>query len=202
MHVPAKLEAASCPAYILAGGQSSRFGSDKALELIDGQPQLLRLQAMLQQLGHSVAVVADDGQRYRPLGISSLVDTHPHCGPMAGLARALLHRLETFGPGWLLLISSDQALWTSGWFDHLAAGSQNPMVVVFAEGRLLQPIPGIYHTRFLAELQPALESRRLSLRRLLEATAAATISASPNPRTWSFNTPDELARIREQLPRS
>ncbi len=54
-----KREIENCHAYLLAGGKSSRFGSNKALVTIDGQPLLLGLIASLKNTEHQVHVVAD-----------------------------------------------------------------------------------------------------------------------------------------------
>ena len=47
-----------CPAYVLAGGHSKRFGSSKAREVVEGRTQLERLTETLLSYGHDVTVVA------------------------------------------------------------------------------------------------------------------------------------------------
>ena len=191
-----QLTAQDCPAYVLAGGQSKRHGSDKAMVEIDGLPQLIRLKNMLADCGHDVHVVADREDRYGELGISCLQDVAPNCGPLAGLATALQHRLAAADGGWLLVLSCDQVLWRAEWLSSLAATVlATTSSVVFEQLGRRQPIPGIYHSRLLAPLRKALVDGRHSLQSLLDECPSSTITAAPNPRDWSFNTPEELAHI-------
>jgi molybdenum cofactor guanylyltransferase len=72
---------------ILAGGLSSRFGSDKALFPIDGQPLALRIAERMQRAGLEPVLV---GRYPRNLGIPELIEEerpgrHPLWGVAAGL---------------------------------------------------------------------------------------------------------------------
>ncbi len=196
-----------CPAYILAGGSSSRFGSDKALAIVHGQPQLLALSATLENYGHSVHVVADREDRYQPMGIRCLVDHVPGAGPMAALATALTHRRDNLGAGWILLIGCDQLLWKQAWFDPLAriaatdSDDEDELeAVIYHEpelnrARFLQPIPGLYHSRFLPAVLASLAADKLSIRQLLGQTRSKALLAESNPRAAAFNTRQEFERL-------
>lgn len=71
---------------VLAGGQSRRFGSDKALVRISGQPLIERT---LQALGRQCDDVCVVG---RAAGAHGVADwPGPGMGPLAGLAGALRH---------------------------------------------------------------------------------------------------------------
>ncbi len=195
----------TCPAYILAGGASSRFGSDKALAIVEGQRQLLRLLERLAKLGHTVHAIADDASRYGVLGISCLTDIAKDCGPMAGLATALEHRSRVAGPGWLLLLSCDQVLWRLHWLEQLGrAVDPSHQAAVFAVGEAnsptnVQPIPGLYHTDLLPVVKSLIRQREYSLRSLLGRIVHATGVTQDNPRDWSFNTTAELEQCMERL---
>jgi len=188
----------------LAGGSSSRFGSDKALTEISGQPQLLRLKSMLVADGHDVEVVADRADRYEILGSECLVDQVANCGPLAGLATALRHRTANHGPGWLLLIGCDQLIWRKQWWDSLSAKiAPGIQAITFGDvdddkRPFLQPIPGMYHTSIEVDVTRRLDSGPRSLRRLLADARAIGISTDQNPRSWAFNTPNELRELLDQ----
>lgn len=80
------------PAYILCGGRSSRFGSDKGRADQGGRPQIIALGDALRAAGHEqVYYVADRAERYRDLGIDCLVDSQADSGPLAGWSRAIQH---------------------------------------------------------------------------------------------------------------
>ena len=72
---------------ILAGGLSSRFGADKALFPIDGQPLVLRIAERMGRAGLEPVLV---GRQPRRLGIPELLEEdqptrHPLWGVAAGL---------------------------------------------------------------------------------------------------------------------
>lgn len=133
----------NCPAYILAGGQSNRFGSDKSRVLVNGKVQICQLAATLSHQGHEVIVVAGEHDHFgdleflRDLPSRVIFDRQPGLGPMMGVATALADRLqyhervdnpdnkpndsETPSPdGWLLALTVDQFLWKADWFECLA----------------------------------------------------------------------------------
>jgi molybdenum cofactor guanylyltransferase len=74
---------------VLAGGRSSRFGSDKALALLDGRSLLDHAVATLRDQCDAVVVVGRD----HPAGVSDW--PAPHAGPLGGIAGALHHALAS-----------------------------------------------------------------------------------------------------------
>ena len=79
---------------VLAGGRSSRFGSEKAAALLDGKPLLLHAHAALAGACDAVAVSAEPGSEAERLAaavdLPVLQDApgHPR-GPLAGVAAGL-----------------------------------------------------------------------------------------------------------------
>ena len=74
---------------ILAGGQSQRFGSDKALAELDGKPMIARV---AEALAPSVAHIVVCGHPMPPAGMIGVADLpHAGLGPLGGLAGALHH---------------------------------------------------------------------------------------------------------------
>jgi molybdenum cofactor guanylyltransferase len=71
---------------VLAGGRSSRFGSDKALAMLDGRPLLDHAAAALRHHCDAIIVVGRDG------GIADW--PHADMGPLGGIAGALLHAAD------------------------------------------------------------------------------------------------------------
>jgi molybdopterin-guanine dinucleotide biosynthesis protein A len=82
---------------VLAGGASSRFGSDKALAMVDGRPLLAHACAALARVSDAVVVVGRGDVPDRPV---------PGLGPLGGIAGALAHAREQ-GFGSVLTIGCD-----------------------------------------------------------------------------------------------
>jgi molybdopterin-guanine dinucleotide biosynthesis protein A len=74
---------------VLAGGQSLRMGSDKALMQYHTENQLLRTAALLQPYCRE-----EQAETYRPYGIPLITDTYLGSGPSGGLLSAQQIRPE------------------------------------------------------------------------------------------------------------
>ena len=74
---------------ILAGGHSSRFGSNKALFAPDGETLISKAADLLHPLVREVLVSASHAnvEAYAFLGLDIVEDLHPDCGPLGGWKR-------------------------------------------------------------------------------------------------------------------
>jgi molybdopterin-guanine dinucleotide biosynthesis protein A len=73
--------------FVLAGGQSSRMGRDKALELFGGRPLIEIAVGTLREAGVSAAIA---GARSDLSGFARIVeDSEPDLGPLGGICAAL-----------------------------------------------------------------------------------------------------------------
>lgn len=75
--------------YVLAGGRSSRMGSDKALIDLAGRPLIDHAVTKLRRICAEVFVLSSNRlhARFAP----NIPDIHPHCGPLGGIETALIH---------------------------------------------------------------------------------------------------------------
>lgn len=74
---------------ILAGGQSSRMGRNKALLEVAGIPIVTRVYQVLAGLFNEVLVVTNSPAEYSFLPCRKVPDIYPGCGSIAGLHSAL-----------------------------------------------------------------------------------------------------------------
>jgi molybdopterin-guanine dinucleotide biosynthesis protein A len=75
----------------LAGGQSRRMGTDKALLplVAGGQPMLGLVLERLRSVADDVLVVANEQERYAPFGARVAPDLHPQIGALGGIQAAI-----------------------------------------------------------------------------------------------------------------
>jgi len=184
------------PVYILAGGRSARFGGDKALAEVAGQPLLSRIADSARPFAESVTVVADRADKYENLGLATIADATPHLGPLGGLLAALRHCEDQSGKRWIVLLSCDLVAVRQAWIERLAATIMGGAPgAAFFDGRW-QPFPGLYHTSLSPLVERRLASGDASMQPLL--SAAGCHLADP-PADWpdvaSINTHDDLARL-------
>jgi molybdopterin-guanine dinucleotide biosynthesis protein A len=167
------------PAYILAGGQSSRFGSDKALASLHGKPLIQRIAEAAASRCQPITAIGHRLDEYKPLGLRTIVDTIPDCGPMGGLHAALQDACDHC---WLLLLSCDLLQLQSHWIDALldARTECAPAVAYRHDGRW-QPLLALYQTSLIDEVRSRLATHRFAMHRLLDDIACVHC---PLPADW------------------
>ena len=154
--------------YVLAGGASRRFGSDKALARIGGETLLTRMSKLVQSSIGSVRIVAPRG-RYFDSGFEAVEDRWPDEGPLGGIITAM-SASEKVGNawGWNLIVSCDMPFLTQEWLmylcEHALAGDCEVVVPRSAYG--LEPLCACWKTSALETLQAAFDE---SARKVTEA---------------------------------
>jgi molybdenum cofactor guanylyltransferase len=76
-------------AIILAGGQSSRMGTNKALLKINEKTNIERIVDKIKILFDDIILVTNDSEQYEFLGLRMIPDQYPGRGPLAGVHAGL-----------------------------------------------------------------------------------------------------------------
>ena len=200
---------------VLAGGESRRFGSPKALAPFRGRPMIApALEAVSAVAEESVVVTSVEpvarGLAAQVPGIRIIPDRVPGAGPLAGLHAALHHAAARGLEGGVLLLACDMPL-ASGQLLARVAGegreSGRPAAVpVGASGRA-EPLCAWYSLaclpvverrlseddRSMAGLLDELEPRRVALDPA--SGPGAVRESGPGASLRSANTPEELRRL-------
>ena len=163
-------------AAITAGGQSRRFGQDKALYKVGGQPLLHRVAASLDAFSPRM-LIAPAGKYLLP-GWQTVPDLRPGEGPLAGLETAMA-ALNTAGPAgaWLAFAAVDLPHLTPGFWSMLTghAGLRVQAVTgLDATGRR-QPLAALYHSSVLAQVSALLDGGERRMAALLERLTVADV---------------------------
>src|SRR3954468_21960347 len=88
---PKNLASAALSAAALAGGESRRMGTDKALLplVTGGQPMLGLVLERLSSVADDVLIVANEQERYASFGARVVPDLHPQVGALGGIQAAV-----------------------------------------------------------------------------------------------------------------
>lgn len=169
---------------VLAGGASTRFGSDKALAELDGHTLLMRAVDALDAQCDGVVVV---GREEAPA--PTLPDwPRAGMGPLAGIAAALHHAADA-GYDAVLTCAVDSV----GLAD--AALAELSPAPAYCEG---QPVIGLWPVSASPVLDALLESdARHSMRAFAERIGARAVQLSAIPD--NINTPADLDAARSRF---
>jgi len=151
---------AQIEAFILAGGASSRMGSDKSQLLLDDQTFVERIAVTLRMVTNSVSLVGSFNNSELP----TVADVYPKWGALGGLHAAL----SACRRDWAIVVACDLPLVTADLFQHLASldNEYDAVVPIQPDGRP-QPLAALYRVepcrRVATELIEAGRRRPLDL---------------------------------------
>jgi molybdopterin-guanine dinucleotide biosynthesis protein A len=183
------------PVYILAGGRSTRFGSDKALAQIDGQPLLTRIAGSIEPIARSITVVADRAGKYEALSLTTIADHEPDLGPLAGTLSALCHCKTHVGPGWIMLCSCDLLVVKPQWFELLYSMRSDACLAVAFKPDRWQPLVGLYHTDLIETIEDQFKAGQDAMWQLLDCKDVGAVAVDPPddwPQRLQANRPGDL----------
>lgn len=128
--------------YVLAGGASKRFGTNKALVELDGKPMLERMRHLLASAGACEIVIIGDPGKYGSFGATCVADRWPGEGPLGGIVTALLHaRGHAQRYEWNLILSCDMPFLTAEWLGYVVEQAEKSDTQVVFPNSLQGPEP-------------------------------------------------------------
>jgi molybdopterin-guanine dinucleotide biosynthesis protein A len=185
---------------ILAGGRASRMGGrDKAFAAVAGEPIAVRTVRLFRDLFAQVLVATNRPERFGGLGVETVADAFPGCGPLAGIhAAAARSRF----PHVFVAACDMPAL--------------DPDVIRFLVGRVgpeldaivpcwdddVEPLHAIYAVRCLPAMEASLRAGRYAMRDFLARLRVDWVSEAElrglrgaARSLTNVNTPEELAAV-------
>lgn len=178
--------------YILAGGESRRFGSDKARAPLHDRTLIEGVAVVLASVAEEVAVVSAPGRSYADLGFRTIHDAHPGLGPLAGVEAALR---DAEGADYVAVCACDLVGAAAAWFELLRP-RRDDAAVAFHDGERWHPLLAVYSTSLLPEVVRRLEARELAVRRLLDEAARAVAPPADFAQMRSVDAPHLLPEPR------
>jgi molybdopterin-guanine dinucleotide biosynthesis protein A len=169
--------------FILAGGESSRMGRDKALLELGGETLIARTANLVEPIVGTCAIIGGPGRfaEAREMDGSELrviADDFPGAGPLGGIATALC----ASGAEWNLVVACDLPYLTRAWLEFLierALRSDVDAVLPMNE-RGAEPLCAMYRKRAGGAIRAALER---GTRKVTDGLADVRIEFI-EPREW------------------
>ncbi|MCC4588063.1 molybdenum cofactor guanylyltransferase [Xanthomonas sp. NCPPB 1067] len=178
---------------VLAGGQSSRMGRDKAMLPWHGQPLLAHMQALLRDAGAQRVLISGD----RP-GYSGIADVQPDLGPLGGLASVIAQMGDATT---LVVVPVDMPLLSTSLIERLLAPVRQ-RCVVFDEQMLPMRLclDAAVREALAALMEGAASARSLrGLQRTLHCHRVA-VTASERAAFVNCNTPEQWSQLIHENP--
>jgi molybdopterin-guanine dinucleotide biosynthesis protein A len=188
--------------FVLAGGKSSRMGTDKALLELAGQTLLPRTLALANTVSEDVRIVGahEKFEEFAPV----VEDKYANRGPLGGIHAALASTNSDSN----LILAVDLPFLEKRFLVHLLAEARTSGAVVTVPRAAggLQPLCAVYKRKFAALAEQALAAGRNKIDtlyaqttvRIIEEDELACFAFSP-AMFDNLNTQEEWARARQRL---
>ena len=202
---------------VLAGGQSSRMGQDKALLIVEGVPLLRQVCDIAIALCDSVYVVTPWPERYQNLlpanclfiqevalaventsdvisSSSKVTSPLPH-GPLVGFAQGL----SQVTTDWVLLLACDlprlRVEVLQNWADGLAEVEEDAIAVLTRQSKGWEPLCGFYRRSCLSALMEFINQGGRSFQHWLNQHPVQLLPLTDAEMLFNCNTPADLAFV-------
>jgi molybdopterin-guanine dinucleotide biosynthesis protein A len=126
-------------AYILAGGKSSRMGTDKGLLLIEGKAMIQYVIEQMQAVFDRVIIVSNNPE-YEKFGLKVIPDLIKDIGPAGGIYTALKHSDAQLN----FIVSCDMPLITKEAIEFIFKTRKESQIVLLKNQGNLEPVFGLY----------------------------------------------------------
>jgi molybdopterin-guanine dinucleotide biosynthesis protein A len=187
---------------ILAGGQSSRLGQDKALIDVDGDLLVERVIRRLRQVVVEIVLVTDRPERLAFLGLPMTQDLYPGIGTLGGLHAGLSALHADYG----VAVGCDMPFLSPDLLRYLISLQDGYDVVMPKLGKYHEPLHAVYGKRCLPLIERTIEAGQ---RRIMQALYGARVcyvkdaqmtAYDPDLRSFfNVNQPQDLERMRVLL---
>ena len=189
--------------FVLAGGQSTRMGVDKARIEIAGTQLLLRAVNLLKAHVDSVTVLGPPA-RYEFIRVSTVPDSKPGKGPLAAILTGLEHQAVEWG----IFLACDLPLLDGRFIELLIrrTATNDSDAVVPRTSRGWQPLCAAYRRTSARHIREALEQGEMGIIQVLprlrvDVIAPGDLALAGVDETIfeNLNSPEDWQRISDLL---
>ena len=195
-------ESQEVAAFILAGGKSTRMGTDKAFITLDGRTLLARALDSARSVATDVQIVGDP-EKFAAFG-PVVEDIFRGCGPLGGIHAALRASRMNLN----LILAVDLPFVSPQLLQYLVTRARNApdaLVTVPHSRSGWQPLCAVYRPQFADFAENALRKGRYKIDVLFDESRAEVIEEGdfesagfPTNMFRNLNTPEELAEASQE----
>lgn len=148
--------------YILAGGKSSRMGTDKGLMLLNGKPVVQQIIEQLQSAVEKIYIVSNKSD-YGQFGFEVIPDQINNIGPAGGLHAALLHTDKALN----FVVSCDMPFINTKGVNYILEKADQSTITLPRHGKSIEPLFGIYTKGCFTKWESLILSGEIKLQEMI-----------------------------------
>ena len=144
---------------IMAGGKSSRMGTDKSFVLFQGRPMIEVIQERVTGLGDELILITNKPDDYAYLHLPMFGDVYPDHGSLGGIYTAVYYATHPH----TLVVACDMPWLNRPLLEYMLRLRQTADVIVPRWQQYPEPLHAIYSKTCLAPIEENLRGQRLKI---------------------------------------
>lgn len=186
-------------AFILAGGKSSRMGSEKGLVALNGKPFVSHIIHTLLKITPAISILANN-PLYEQFNYPVYEDIVKEKGPLGGIYSGLMNTSSEIN----LFVSCDIPLINEELIRFMVQRYVSNKVMVVSHNGINEPLCGIYPASCISSIKNLLDMNELSVHKALQVLQADFLDISNETfyhkhLMYNINSPTELKKIEEEI---
>ncbi len=182
---------------VLAGGRSSRMGTDKAFVQVRGRPMIEHVLDAVRSLGSEIFLVTNRPDGYRYLGLRMVGDILPDRGSLGGLYTAAAMTTRPY----VLTVACDMPFLSTDLLGYMISLVPGFDAVVPRIGGIPEPLHSIYGKACLAPMRARLDAGRLKIAGFYEDVSVRYLDEAEvdryDPQHQSFRNLNTLEEVKD-----
>lgn len=161
--------------YILAGGKSSRMGTDKGLMLFEGKAMIKYVIEQMQPIFDKLVIVSNNPE-YEKFGLEVIPDLIKDIGPAGGIYTALHHSNATLN----FIVSCDMPFVTKEAIAFVVNNINESQIILLENKGKIEPLFGVYSTDCEKKWLQLIEQNKIKLQDMVLHFKLKTIAVENN----------------------
>jgi len=162
-------------AYILAGGKSSRMGTDKGLLLFEEKAMIQYVIEQLQPIFNKLVIVSNNPE-YEKFGLEVIPDLIKDIGPAGGIYTALKHSKTKLN----FMVSCDMPFVTKEAIAFIIENTNDSQIILLENIGKIEPLFGIYAKDCEAVWLQLIQQNIIKLQKMVSYFKLKTIPVENN----------------------
>jgi molybdenum cofactor guanylyltransferase len=151
---------------ILAGGKSSRFGSNKAFAEVNGRQLIDRVIAVMGSIFEDMIIIANEPDAYSSLGLPMYEDLIKGLGPIGGIYTGLEMMSSRFG----FFVACDMPFLNEGLIRYMADVNNDEAIAVVPKiDWKMEPLHSLYSKNCLPAIKGLIDSGNCMINKFFQA---------------------------------
>lgn len=147
---------------ILCGGRSCRFGEDKGLCTLAGEPMINYPIKALNNICDEIIISSND-KRYKDLGYKVIPDTIKNIGPIGGIYSALKESTNDDN----LILSCDMPFINPELLQHIIDNTNSSLIASAFKDDFVEPLCSYYNKKTIPLIEEMIHNKYFKLQLLL-----------------------------------